>query len=346
MAEERTHHIILSGFVDPEFGLNLKNVTDQLRAKPKDQYDLLVAHVDSPGGDVFAGYAIYNLLNSFDKPIEFNILGMCGSIMTLIVGAKGKDAKVVMNKEVGQFMIHNAWSFACGDQNDLRKRADELDEIKEVILNVYEKRTGLGREKLTQMMDEETYMSPQEALDYGFVDETREMLRAVALDRYRNFKQKLTDNEMSQSNKFSVLMKDFFTKTAKILNGEDLPTPKSMLIALEDDTQLYIYTEDDEFVGKKVVLADEEGNPTDQAPPNGEHRLKDGRMITVQDGMITEIKEAAAEPAEEDGVSLEDRVSALEEKFDAKIEEFSNKLINGLKDELKNFEPTIANKVK
>ena len=131
----------------------------------------LKVRINSPGGDVFAAQAIYNQLKDYKGNITMFIDGMAASAATIITCA---GDKVVM-PDNAIFMIHNPSVMLMDvyEADDMKQMANTMDAIKQTIVNVYEARTGgrLSRNKITRMMDDETWMTAQEALDNGFIDE-------------------------------------------------------------------------------------------------------------------------------------------------------------------------------
>ena len=130
----------------------------------------LKLRVNSPGGDVFAAQAIYNQLKSYTGNITACIDGMAASAATIITCAADK---VVMPSN-GIFMIHNPMCIVVDymDVPKLKKMTDRLTAVKQTIVNVYMKKCkNVAEAKLNRLMDAETWMSADEALAYGFVDE-------------------------------------------------------------------------------------------------------------------------------------------------------------------------------
>jgi len=122
--------------------------------------------VDSWGGDVFAGAGIYNALKEHKGKVTVKVDGKAVSAASVIAMAGDE----ILMSPASILMIHNPWSFAMGEAKDMRHQADVLDEVKETILNVYRERTGLSRNKLSRMMDDETWMSARKAMADGFAD--------------------------------------------------------------------------------------------------------------------------------------------------------------------------------
>lgn len=174
-------------------------------AKLKD-VDEINVYVNSPGGGVFAGVAIYNELKRFNKPVTSYIDGIAASIASLIVLAADK---VVMPFNA-MLMIHNPWTFACGNADEMRRIADKLDKVTDsTLIPTYQAKTGLDTEKLKEMLAEETWMNGDEAAKLGFVDEVLEEQKVAACYAGDNVK---FNNVEVQLNKFKSFPKAKFTE--------------------------------------------------------------------------------------------------------------------------------------
>ncbi|NCB52276.1 MAG: Clp protease ClpP [Clostridia bacterium] len=126
----------------------------------------LTVYIDSYGGDVFAAAGIYDAIKNRKGVTKCVITGKAMSAATVIAMA----GKTVEMSPTAIFMIHNPLTYAEGYASDLRKVADVLDTVKETIMNAYVLKTGNSRQHISQMMDEETYMSAKRAQKEGFVD--------------------------------------------------------------------------------------------------------------------------------------------------------------------------------
>ncbi len=129
--------------------------------------DNLNIHINSYGGSVSEGLAIYNLLKQSNKNITTVCDGFACSIASVIFMA---GTKRIMNKG-SLLMIHNAWTFSCGNAKELRKQADDLEKITEPSIQIYVDTSILTREEVIEMMDNETWITSDEALEYGFATE-------------------------------------------------------------------------------------------------------------------------------------------------------------------------------
>ena len=122
--------------------------------------------INSPGGDVFAARAIEQALKEHPANIIAHIDGVAASAATYIALA----ANEVRMNDGAMFMIHNAWTWAAGDRNDLTKTATLLGKIDGTLAKTYADKTGKTVDEITKLMDAETWFTAQEALDYGFAD--------------------------------------------------------------------------------------------------------------------------------------------------------------------------------
>lgn len=122
--------------------------------------------IDSYGGDVFAAAGIYNALKEHTGKITVKIDGKAMSAASVIAMAGDE----ILMSPVAIMMIHNPLSAVQGYASDMRKQADVLDEVKESIMNAYQLKTKKSRNKISAMMDDESYMSATTAVKQGFAD--------------------------------------------------------------------------------------------------------------------------------------------------------------------------------
>lgn len=173
----RRKDIIDMWFGDDESRVDAFSFKDALNAV--DTPNLRV-RINSYGGSVSEGLAIYGLLNEFKGNLITVVDGYACSAASVIFMA-GKTRIVPEN---GLLMIHNAWTECEGDSNALRKRADDLEKITQPSLDIYVSKTGLSKEKVKEMMDNETWITSKEAFDMGFAtnlekaDEAKQSLEA------------------------------------------------------------------------------------------------------------------------------------------------------------------------
>ena len=144
-------------------GFTAKRMAGALRAIGK--RDVTVS-INSPGGDLFEGVAIYNALREHPAKVTVKVMGLAASAASVIAMA---GDEILMGR--GAFlMIHNAWAVAVGNRHDMRKAADTLEPFDTAMADIYAARTGGDAKKIAKMMDDETWLSASQAVDQGFAD--------------------------------------------------------------------------------------------------------------------------------------------------------------------------------
>lgn len=141
-----------------------KMFRDELNAGTGD----ITIWINSPGGDCVAASQIYSMLMDYKGKVTVKIDGLAASAASVIAMAGTR----VLMAPTALMMIHNPATMAFGDHEDMKKAIDMLNEVKESIINAYEIRTGLSRTKLSHLMDEETWMNANKAIELGFADDT------------------------------------------------------------------------------------------------------------------------------------------------------------------------------
>ncbi len=125
----------------------------------------VVVEINSQGGVCVSGYEIYTALKGYSGNVTAHVI-YAASAATLIACAADK----ALISDAGIYMIHNTQSYAEGDYRDMDESGDSLRQFNEGLLNVYEKKTGMSRKEIQRLMDDNTYMGPQRAIEYGFID--------------------------------------------------------------------------------------------------------------------------------------------------------------------------------
>ena len=147
-----------SGTTALSFKRNLDSLGDVKR---------LTVRINSPGGDVWDGMAIYNQLSQFPAETTVVIDGLAASVASVIAMAGDK----IQAAEVSQLMIHDAWTIAMGNAQDLREMADVLSKIDGQIADTYAVRSGRPAAEFRELQNKDTYLTAQEALGLGLIDE-------------------------------------------------------------------------------------------------------------------------------------------------------------------------------
>ena len=166
--DEKTERILtLSGVIAEESWFDdevtPKIFRDELMSGEGD----ITVWINSPGGDCIAAAQIYNMLLEYKGNVTIKIDGIAASAASVVAMAGNK----VTMSPVSMLMIHNPMTMAAGDTTEMKKAISLLTEVKESIINAYELKTGMSRDKIAKLMDAETWMDANKAVELGFADE-------------------------------------------------------------------------------------------------------------------------------------------------------------------------------
>ncbi len=145
-------------------GVTAKSVAMALASDP--EAESIAVRIDSPGGSVFEGHAIFNLLRGADAPVNVEIIGLAAS-MASIIALAGDTVSMADN---ALYMVHNPFGMAVGDADEMRSTADLLDKVKSTLVNIYAKRSGKTKGQVSKLMNAETWLTAKEAKAEGFID--------------------------------------------------------------------------------------------------------------------------------------------------------------------------------
>ena len=144
-------------------GVTAKRVSSALRSMGAGP---VTVNVNSPGGDMFEGLAIYNLLREHKGEVTVKVLGLAASAASVIAMA-GDEVQIA---RAGFLMIHNAWVLAIGNRHDLRDMADTLEPFDRAMADIYAARTDAELKAMQKLMDAESWIGGSDAVDQGFAD--------------------------------------------------------------------------------------------------------------------------------------------------------------------------------
>ncbi len=172
-------------FIYDEIGTWGVTASDFTRELSAVKANAITLRVNSPGGDVFDGIAIYNALREHPATVTAQVDGLAASIASIIAMA-GDEIVIAKN---AFFMIHNAWAFAGGGAEDMRKMADVLDKIDTTLVKTYADRTGQTQKAIRQMMADETWLTADESVMLGLADRLADEVAVKAsfdLSKFKN----------------------------------------------------------------------------------------------------------------------------------------------------------------
>ncbi|MET3658160.1 head maturation protease, ClpP-related [Sporosarcina psychrophila] len=173
---------------------SFKNELDELG-----EVDVINLYINSPGGSVFEGVAIHNMLKRHKARIIVRVDALAASIASVIAMA-GDEIRMPKNS---MMMIHNPWTFAIGNAAELRKQADDLDRIGQSAIQSYLQKASekIDEETLKHLLDAETWLSADDAFSYGLcdvVEVANEMAASISGDLFAKYKN--VPNEFKQQN--------------------------------------------------------------------------------------------------------------------------------------------------
>jgi len=242
------------------YDVNAKSVVNEILAAQAAGVQKLNIFIDSPGGSVFDGLAIYNAIRMMNATVY--IYGHAASMASVIAMA-GK--KTIMAPH-SYMMIHNPWTFTVGEQKDLEKDVDLLAQIKDTIMSAYQNKTKKSKEEIGLLMDDETWMTGEKALELGFVDEVRDPAEAMN-GGIRTFANMVAD---ALSDKFRVKFQNFPKKTEEktMLTKEALQA-----LGLADDAT-------DEQISA-AILANPKSDPEPDPKPDPEPVVDEVKSLVL-----------------------------------------------------------------
>lgn len=170
---------MINEWLDVQSPITAKAFVNELAALP-DEVAAIVVHINSPGGDVFAATQIANALReqavSKGRTVDTLVEGLAASAASIIAMAGGR----VRMADNALLMIHNPWTVGVGDAAEMRKAADVLDQVRDAIVATYQWHSPLEAKEIVKLMDAETWMSADEAIEHGFATEKVAGLKAAA----------------------------------------------------------------------------------------------------------------------------------------------------------------------
>ena len=193
-------------------GVNAQGFIEEIKSFKDSPMNL---HINCVGGDVFDGMAIYNIIKKRTAKTTVYIEGIAASMGSVIALA----ADNVVMAENSLFMIHNAWGGAMGEAKEMKKTAKLLDKISGEIADIYVKKTKLPYDKVKEMMDEETWLNAEEALELGFIDSISDAIKVAAKYDVSKFKN-ITNKEIKTKLSINIKSKKMTDELKAWFNGK------------------------------------------------------------------------------------------------------------------------------
>lgn len=173
-------------------GFTAKRAASALRAIGSQP---VTVQINSPGGDMFEGIAIYNLLREHPAKVTIEVMGWAASAASIIAMA-GDEIRMGL----GTFMmVHNAWGMVVGNRHDMRAAADLFEGFDSAIVDIYEARANIDRKTIEKLMDAETFMGPTEAVEKGFADIVADDLKSADAAATKNIDSRLKARRQTEA---------------------------------------------------------------------------------------------------------------------------------------------------
>lgn len=280
-------------------------------------------HVFSGGGSLFEAAAIYGILNQHPHTVTVFIEGLAASAATYFPMAA---ERVVIDSDA-MFMVHNAWTMAVGNKNDLRDMADKIEKQQKAMVKAYVQKTGLSEEDIQAMLDEETWLSAEEAVEKGFADEVFEAENRIAASvderivneyGFKKVPDSVAVNRNRKTNKSNTMNEELIKALSLPKNAD----PSAAVQAVNKLTARITSLE--ATVQEKSDLVSD---------LNDQVKAKDTRISTLEEiATGAEVQSAVNEILEEAGVSL---ASENLEAFERRAERFVSEEDEDLKADMR-----------
>ena len=175
MDDQKTVNVSVRGII-AEFGVSDREFIREVEAAG-DDVEMINVTINSRGGEVDHGLAIYNFLRNHKALVSVRIDGIAASSASVIAMA----ADEIIMPANALMMVHNPWTIAMGNAEELRKTADDLQQFETALMSTYTARTGRTDEEVRGLLGDETWLTAQEAVELGFADQVEALQRPAAV---------------------------------------------------------------------------------------------------------------------------------------------------------------------
>lgn len=300
--------------------ISYNDVEEFIQSIPEDDNQIEV-RIHCDGGSVSEGWAIYDGLRATGKEITAVVDGKAASMATIVMMAAPKERRKAY--ENATILVHNPYiqgsTYDVLTAEKLRNLADDMQTEQERMLDLYVERCGCDRQELQAIMDKDMPIKAQKALELGLIGEIMPPASAKGKEHSINIKRKV----MEETKEVRVSLLD---KILAKLGMKDLDEVEATIDEVDAECKadeaeavaMELNTEE----GGTLTVERENGAPQvgDKAQPDGEHKMPDGRVIVVVDGVIEEIrepeKEEEEEPEEDETEALRQEVERLKEELE------------------------------
>lgn len=229
------------------WGVTAKQFADDLKALGPVQN--ITVRITSPGGDYFMAAAMFNMLKATQARITVEVIGLAASAASFIAMA-GDHIRIARNAFM---MIHGPSTVAWGDEKEMRKAIDMLAKVKEALINAYVKKTGMDREAVETLVNDETWFTAEEALDAGFADEIIEEVAIAASFDVRRYSRTVPTAAVEILARHNSEETQMGTQTQKPNAGAE--TPEQMEARIREEVTAKLKKDQDDATAAAAALA-------------------------------------------------------------------------------------------
>lgn len=292
-------------------GVCYKDVDEFLQGMKDDDEEIEI-RLHCKGGVCTEGWAIYDRLRASGKRITAIVEGVAASMATIILMAAPKERRKAY--ENAKLLVHNPYTFKMGGMtaDDLRKAADDMQREQDRILDLYVERCGCDREEMQSLMNEDKPIDTKRAMEMGLIGEIITPASARGIINHNN--RKGMETTEVKTSIFDKMLRKLGFKSIEEVDEDALDAVDETEEGVTDALCMELSAAD----GSVVTVERESGVPQvgDKASPDGEFEMPDGRVIVIEEGVITDIKTDEKETAE-DAAKEVDEVQALRDEVES-----------------------------
>ena len=306
--------LIIEGDISSTTWYGDESTPRQLREELAGRSGDLTVHIDSPGGDVWAGISMFNALKKYDGKVTIVVDSLAASIASVIAMA---GDEIIMS-EGSMLLIHKPWTMIVGNSDDMRDMADYLEKLADNLVDIYVNRTGKSKEEILAMLDGEgTWMSAQEAVEYGFADkaEGAKPTLSEAIKNSLKYTQPVQAAIMQPMMSLKKVLNNTQDETKEEAVEDDAATTKPVDETVEQVEQTQAPVEATENEVATVETVETEGSDETEAVEVSEP--------TVEENNSDEVKETK-EMAHEDIAKAQVQAPAVEAVAKPSVKDYLN----------------------
>ena len=315
---------------------DLKDLNNSLSAISTEENDELIVNIHTFGGCTATAFGIYNKLQRFRDQNKISLTtrvdGWCASSGVIILLAGDRR----IGNQFAEPFVHNAWTFTMGDKNDHQKQMEDLARVDDQIASLYANRTSIEKEKAIELMNSETFVTPEDSLAFGFYTELENVYAAENSLIFNSLRSRNNEQRNNFKNNMNTEKKTLWNRIQKDINdflGIPAPT-KNKIVFTAENAELDFYDLADDATPAIGDKAKYDGKPAGDSN-NGEYIIASGETYKFTGEELTEIV-----PKEEETDTTVDDLKSENATLTTEIENLKNKIAS-----LETEKATLTNRI-